>query len=131
MKIIIELMWEVLSIKFRDKLMPVFCVFLGSSHSWNFRLILILSPDKSWSWNSICYFNFLPLERPVQREFSLLVVMLVIPFPLARKEEVEGVLTSAGKGSSCWVLHKCVTSVASRLDGFNMYWWHNCLVAML
>lgn len=37
-----------LSMKFRDKLMPMVCVFniLGSSYSWNFRLITVLSPDR-------------------------------------------------------------------------------------
>lgn len=35
-----------LSMKFRDKFMPTVCVFRipGSSHAWNFRLILVLIP---------------------------------------------------------------------------------------
>lgn len=51
---------------------------------------------------------------------SLLVLMYVITFPLARKAEMDSVLTSTRRESSWSVSQVVVTSVTSELDGFNM-----------
>lgn len=83
---------------------------------------------------SACCFNFLPLGRPVWGEFSLLLLVLtfVTLFPLARKAKLADVLTSTRKKKLLLTISQmAVTSVSFGLDGFSMYWWHNCHVAVL